>query len=224
MRRFLKGLSPTTEFFAVLLIAFGYFALLSVLDGISPRPGAHHSTASLILLVVYELFLIAIISCFLGVRGWTLEKIGLVPSLKDSWIGFLLYIAAAVAWFFVWNLTAALAPDIARHIAAVSTGLVTHGISMTAVGAVSIVNPIFEETFEVGYVITALRGRVSPAACVNVSVALRLVCHLYQGTLGVLSVIPVGLIFAYWYVRTGRLWPLIVAHALLDFISLAALR
>jgi membrane protease YdiL (CAAX protease family) len=65
---------------------------------------------------------------------------------------------------------------------------------------------------------------VSPVVCVNVSVALRLVCHLYQGTLGVLSVIPVGLIFAYWYVRTGRLWPLIVAHALLDFISLAAFR
>ncbi|HEX4295398.1 MAG TPA: CPBP family intramembrane glutamic endopeptidase [Rhizomicrobium sp.] len=224
MRRFLQGLSPTTELVAVLVIAFGYIALLSVLDGIFPRPGAHHSTGSLALLVVYELFLIAVIAAFLGVRGWTLEKIGLVPSLTDSWIGVLLYIAAQLAWFFVWNLTAALAPDIARHIAAVSTGLVTHGLSMIAVGAVSIVNPIFEETFEVGYVIAALRGRVSPVVCVNVSVALRLVCHLYQGTLGVLSVIPVGLIFAYWYVRTGRLWPLIVAHALLDFISLAAFR
>ena len=123
MRRFLQGLSPTTELVAVLLIAFGYLALLSVLDGIFPRPGAHHSTGSLGLLVVYELFLIAIIAAFLGVRGWTLEKIGLVPSLKDSWIGFLLYIAAALAWFFVWNLTAALAPAIARHIAAVATNL-----------------------------------------------------------------------------------------------------
>jgi membrane protease YdiL (CAAX protease family) len=222
MRRFLQGLSPTTELVAVLLTAFGYIALLSVLDGIFPRPGAHHSSGSLFSLVVYELFLIAIIAAFLGVRGWTLERIGLVPSLKDSWIGFLLYIAAQLSWFLVWNLTAALAPNIARHVAAVSTGLVTHGVSMTAVGAVSIVNPIFEETFEVGYVIAALKGRVSPAMCVNISVALRLVCHLYQGALGVLSVIPVGLIFAYWYVRTGRLWPLIVAHALLDFISLAA--
>jgi membrane protease YdiL (CAAX protease family) len=44
--------------------------------------------------------------------------------------------------------------------------------------------------------------------------------HLYQGVLGALTIAPVGLLFAYWYVRSGRLWPLIVAHGLIDFIGL----
>ena len=31
-----------------------------------------------------------------------------------------------------------------------------------------------------------------------------------------------ALLFAYLFARTGRLWPLIVAHALTDILSLAA--
>jgi membrane protease YdiL (CAAX protease family) len=30
-----------------------------------------------------------------------------------------------------------------------------------------------------------------------------------------------ALLFGYWCTRTGRLWPLIVAHALQDFIALS---
>ena len=44
--------------------------------------------------------------------------------------------------------------------------------------------------------------------------------HFYQGALGVLSITPMGPLFAYWFARTGRLWPLVVAHALQDFTAL----
>jgi membrane protease YdiL (CAAX protease family) len=30
-----------------------------------------------------------------------------------------------------------------------------------------------------------------------------------------------ALLFAWWYARTSRLWPLIIAHALLDIAGLA---
>ncbi len=40
--------------------------------------------------------------------------------------------------------------------------------------------------------------------------------------MGVLAVVPLGLLFGSWLVRTRRLWPLIVAHAILDFTRLAA--
>jgi uncharacterized protein len=33
-------------------------------------------------------------------------------------------------------------------------------------------------------------------------------------------VVPVGLVFAYYYARNGKLWPLIVAHGILDFMAL----
>ena len=44
--------------------------------------------------------------------------------------------------------------------------------------------------------------------------------HFYQGALGVLGITPMVLLFAYWFARTGRLWPLVVAHALQDFTAL----
>lgn len=63
---------------------------------------------------------------------------------------------------------------------------------------------------------------VSVATAVNISAAIRLSYHLYQGVAGVLSVVPMGLLFAIWFARTRQLWPLIVAHAIVDFIGLAA--
>jgi len=72
--------------------------------------------------------------------------------------------------------------------------------------------------FVAGYVIAALKDVRGTTFAINVSVVIRLVYHLYQGISGVLSIIPMGLIFGYWFARKGRLWPLIAAHALLDLV------
>ena len=53
------------------------------------------------------------------------------------------------------------------------------------------------------------------------STGLRVLYHLYQGPLGVLTIVPMGLMFGYIYVRTRKLWPVIVAHVLMDVIGLA---
>ena len=62
----------------------------------------------------------------------------------------------------------------------------------------------------------------SLATAVNISAAIRLSYHLYQGVAGVLALVPIGLLFGIWFARTRRLWPLIVAHAILDFVGFAA--
>jgi len=49
---------------------------------------------------------------------------------------------------------------------------------------------------------------------------LRLSYHLYQGAQGVVSIVPLGLVFTLWFARTGQLWPVIVAHAIFDFAAL----
>jgi membrane protease YdiL (CAAX protease family) len=87
---------------------------------------------------------------------------------------------------------------------------------------VSPVNAFFEEVFVCGYVMTALHRKENVWFALNASVAIRLLYHLYQGPLGVLSVIPFGLIFGYWYARTGRLWPVIVAHSAIDVVGMLA--
>lgn len=77
-----------------------------------------------------------------------------------------------------------------------------------------------EEVIVVGFLITRLRQlRFSPVAAVVASSLLRGVYHLYQGFGAGLGNIAMGLVFGYVYVRTGKLWPLIVAHGLIDSVA-----
>jgi membrane protease YdiL (CAAX protease family) len=47
------------------------------------------------------------------------------------------------------------------------------------------------------------------------------VAHLYQGTAGMISIGIHGVIKGYVYLRFGRVWPLIVAHAFYDSVQIA---
>ena len=72
-----------------------------------------------------------------------------------------------------------------------------------------------------GYIITALQPRRGMWVAINVSVVVRLLYHLYQGPIGVLTAVPMGLLYGYIYSRTRQLWPMIVAHVLLIIVSLS---
>lgn len=79
-----------------------------------------------------------------------------------------------------------------------------------------------EEVIVVGYLLTRLRQlRVPPAAALAVSALLRGAYHLYQGFGAGLGNVAMGLVFGYAWRRTGRLWPLIIAHGLLDTVAFA---
>ena len=81
-------------------------------------------------------------------------------------------------------------------------------------------NAVVEEVIAVGYLLARLRDlRWSPWAAVAASAALRGTYHLYQGFGQALGNAAMGAIFAWWFQRTGRLWPLLVAHALLDVVA-----
>jgi membrane protease YdiL (CAAX protease family) len=86
---------------------------------------------------------------------------------------------------------------------------------------ISVVNAIAEELFVTGYVITALQPRRGLWVAINASVVLRLLYLLYQGPIGVLTSVPMGLLYGYLYSRTRQRWPLIVAHVALVIIALA---
>lgn len=76
---------------------------------------------------------------------------------------------------------------------------------------------LLEEVIGAGYLITRLRqfgwGR---AATVSSSALLRGGYHLYQGWGGFVGNVALGLFFGWIFVKRGKLWPLIVAHFLLD--------
>jgi len=45
-------------------------------------------------------------------------------------------------------------------------------------------------------------------------------CHVYQGVAGFILIAIYGLMFSALYIRTGRLWPCIIAHSLWDLGAL----
>lgn len=86
--------------------------------------------------------------------------------------------------------------------------------------AVSFANGWAEEIVVVGFLLTRLRQlRINPATAIVASALLRGVYHLYQGFGAGLGNVAMGLVFGYVWHRTGRLWPLIVAHALIDAVA-----
>ncbi|MEB3023784.1 CPBP family intramembrane glutamic endopeptidase [[Mycobacterium] crassicus] len=77
-----------------------------------------------------------------------------------------------------------------------------------------------EEVIVVGYLLTRLRQlRVAPWVALACSALLRGAYHLYQGFGAGLGNIAMGLVFGYTWQRTGRLWPLILAHSLIDTVA-----
>lgn len=77
-----------------------------------------------------------------------------------------------------------------------------------------------EEVIVVAFLLTRLRQlRVNPVAAVLASALLRGAYHLYQGFSAGLGNVVMGLVFAYVWRRTGRLWPLIIAHGIIDSVA-----
>ncbi|WP_255567801.1 CPBP family intramembrane glutamic endopeptidase [Corynebacterium sp. TAE3-ERU16] len=84
----------------------------------------------------------------------------------------------------------------------------------------SFANAFAEETVVVLWLMTRLRqlGWSTPAVIAS-SALLRGSYHLYQGFSAGLGNILMGLVFAWLYTRTRRVWPLIVAHFLIDAVA-----
>ncbi|MBF9317925.1 CAAX protease family protein [Mycobacteroides chelonae] len=85
-----------------------------------------------------------------------------------------------------------------------------------------------EEVVVVAYLQTRLRQLgYGTATAIAFSALLRGCYHLYQGVSAGIGNLVMGLVFGYVWQRTGRLWPLVVAHGVIDtvaFVGFALLR
>lgn len=76
-----------------------------------------------------------------------------------------------------------------------------------------------EEFIVLGYWFERMRRLgVSPVVTIVTASVLRGSYHLYQGFGGFLGNIVMGLVWGWIYQRTGRLWPFVIAHFLIDAI------
>ena len=84
--------------------------------------------------------------------------------------------------------------------------------------------PPVEELVMRAYLLTRFEQLFrSTAAAILLSAALFAAYHSYQGYVGLVTVALIGLIYGMCFARWRRIWPLILAHAFQDFVSIAML-
>ena len=84
----------------------------------------------------------------------------------------------------------------------------------------AIQNGVLEELVMIGYLLTRLgQLRWPPWRAVLLSAVIRGSYHTYQGIGGFLGNYVMGAIFGWWFTRTRRVLPLVIAHSILDIVS-----
>jgi membrane protease YdiL (CAAX protease family) len=212
------SLTQRAEFTIVVLAAFGAFITTSAIEVV--HVSARISESMLRLMLAYELVVgPALLLVLLRFRGWTAASVGLRPTLRDPIVGLGLAVVTLLSFVVVFPVAAALVPGAQLG---PKGGFFSGDLSLQTVIAVSMVNPVFEELFVGAYVITSLtRQGVSTGLAVAVGTGIRILYHLYLGVVvAALGLIPLGLIFGYYFARRRRLWPIVVAHAIIDFLTL----
>jgi uncharacterized protein len=211
-------ITPGLEFAVVTAAAFGLFIVISIAHLVAPRTGLGLADAGLWRIVLYEGVMLVALGAFLRARGWTFGRISEISRWYDILIGIGMAVAVHYLYFMAWYLLA----DVAPHLLETAVGARSAGRSLTPAIAVlnAVVTGFYEEAFVVGYVITALKDRWGSTLALNASVVIRLLYHLHLGVAGILMIVPMGLMFGYWYTHTRRLWPLVIAHTVLGLFSL----
>lgn len=224
MKQFVQALSGRAEFLIVVLGSLGLFLLTNlqvVLDpGIADKVPPF-TNETLISNLVYEIFVLSWLGVFMKFRGWTFERLGFSIGARDTAIGLLLAILVFCVVWLIEHVMGSAAP--AALESAQRFDKVSGELDLWAILVASAVDAVFEELFACAYVISALKEKRGPAFALNVSVLLRVGCHVYQGVYGVLIGGAWGLVFGYWYLKSGRVWPLFVAHAVLLVVELLML-
>lgn len=103
-----------------------------------------------------------------------------------------------------------------------------HWWRIPALVAYAFANSAAEEIIVVAYLISRLRRLgFSENSSLLASALLRGSYHLYQGLGGGIGNLAMGIVFGRYWQKTNRLWPLLIAHALIDivaFVGYTALR
>jgi membrane protease YdiL (CAAX protease family) len=120
-------------------------------------------------------------------------------------------------------------PGLALYLAATAVGanltvvpstVDDHWWRLPALVLWALANSAAEEILVVAYLISRLRRLGwSENASLAASALLRGSYHLYQGLGGGLGNVVMGIVFGRYWQRTGHLWPLVVAHWLIDAVA-----
>lgn len=211
----IRSLSPRVELILINLICFGPFAVMSIAGVWKRETLLVYDDQRLFTIAAIELAAGSLAVLILRARGWKLGDFGLKISMPLTIAGMVLFIGAniAIATFYE-GFRAVTQTDPSAAVEPVSRA------SWLAIIVILAIDPLYEETFEVAYNLRAAESS-GPWFAITMSATIRFICHLYQGPIAALTILPLGLIFAAVYWKWRRVWPLAVAHGVASYFGLA---
>ncbi len=215
MKLLIKKLPPALEFFIVIFITLGNLIISStsaIISHISSDRALNLNFQEFSGLLTYEILTLCLVFMFLKARGWRIKDFNLDISLN--------LIGAGVVIFAIDYILVQIIATILINLNLIIYPQLTCSLSLLEILAVSIINPIFEEIIVIGYVFKALEEKYRGWLIIVISTLIRLSYHTYQGSIIVAGILPMGILFGLFYWRSKKLFPLIIAHGLLDFVPL----
>jgi uncharacterized protein len=211
----LSRLPRSAEILLVNLVCFGPLAWISVSRMLRQESVLIYDDRRLYTIAMIEIAAGIIAVLILRARNWKLSDFGLRISMPLTIGGMVLFIGA--------NIVIATGYEIFRAVTGLDPASATTPLIQTTWPSfllLLLVDPIYEEFFIVAYNVRATEAN-GAAFAITLSAAIRFVCHLYQGPIAALTILPLGIIFAAVYWKWRRLWPLVVAHAVAGYFGLA---
>ncbi|MDJ0716685.1 MAG: type II CAAX endopeptidase family protein [Prochloraceae cyanobacterium] len=215
MKLLIKKLPPFLEFFIVIFITLGNLIISStsaIISHISTDRALNLNFQQFSGLLTYEILTLCLVFLFLKARGWKIKDFNLDISLN--------LIGAGVVIFAIDYILVQIIATILIRLNIIIYPQLTCSLSFLEILAVSIVNPVFEEIIVIGYVFKALEKKYRGWLIIIISTLIRLSYHTYQGSIIIAGILPMGILFSLFYWRSKKLFPLIIAHGLLDFVPL----
>jgi len=195
-------------------ICFGLFIVWSTRAVLSGFPEAKFSDSSNVWMVLVEVILAAAALLYLNARNFDIHSLYPRPNLRGTFLGLGIFISA-------WIAAALATAPFASSEHPLTTEFSFTGVSLASAILFAMVNGAFEEIFLLGVLVRGLRGHGLSVA-ISIPLLVRVLYHLYQGPLGAVSVLAVGLTFTLFYLRGKQLWSPVLAHILLDIVPIYA--
>lgn len=204
--------TTVAEACGIVALCFGWFIINSLYAVSVGFPLGTFSETTLLELVGFELVFASVALYVLNTRGFDVASLYPQPSLVGVATGVLV---AALAFGSAWAVAAALGLDEYRQ--PLEALMPNNPISISVLVLLGLVNGTYEEVFLLGFLLRGLRG-YGLSVAIGISILVRVLYHLYQGPLGAVYVGVFGLVLSLYYVSSGKLFPVVLAHALADII------
>jgi membrane protease YdiL (CAAX protease family) len=183
-------------------------------------------------MIAREGALLGLMLIYLRHRGWIPADFRVRINLRGSLLGLVLPIPLTLAnlvtiltLFLLAFLMGGYA-GLMDLVAANKPELTPHSVHVTwfAIVVACVVNAYLEEITCTAYFFNQVAARHGPFAALLLTDMVRMSFHLYQGPLHMLGIGAVFLVLngCYWWTR--NLWPLVVAHTLVDIIGMGVVK